>query len=122
MKTILKYEVGRNGDVYTITGRIARLLNVMWMPTQGMMVWCEISDDVEEVSLDIASIGTGWELPNDVMATMKYFGTAFDGMNEWHYYWTRHIEVPDNDPPHEAGEEEENCREEPVEGQVATNS
>lgn len=113
MKMILKYEVGRNGDVYTITGRIARLLDVQWIPTQGMMVWCEISDEVEEVSLDIAAIGTGWELPSDVMATMKYFGTAFDGMNEWHYYWTRHIEVPDN----EAGEEEEDMRE-PVEEPV----
>lgn len=122
MKQILKYEVGRNGDVYTITGRIARLLNVMWVPTQGMFVWCEISDAVEEVSLDIASIGTGWELPDDVMATMRYFGTAFDGMNEWHYYWTRHVEVPEgNDPPHEADEDKEDRRE-PIEEAVTIES
>ena len=118
MKQIVKYEVGRNGDVYTITGRIARLLNVEWIPTQGAMVFCEISDNVEEVSLDIASIGTGWELPDDVMQTMRYFGSIFDGMDVWHYYWTRHIEAsseasqPDNSPAQEGPREAEDYPEE----------
>lgn len=105
MKRIYKYTLGRDGDVVHYTGKFERFLDVRTqngIPT----VWIELNDDVPEISIDIVAIGTGWELPTEVMTQLNYVGTAIDGFGfVWHYYWTRTPEAPKEE---EEGPVEEN--------------
>lgn len=93
MKRIYKYALGRDGEVVTYKGKFEKFLQIHTqngIPT----VWIEVNDDLPETSIDIAAIGTGWELPADVMTQMGYIGTAIDGFGfVWHYYWTKTPEV-----------------------------
>ena len=93
MKRIYKYALGRDGEVVTYKGKFERFLQVQ-VQNGIPQVWIMLDDDMPEVSIDIAAIGTGWELPADVMTQMGYVGTAQDGFGfVWHYFWTKTPEV-----------------------------
>lgn len=90
MKRIYKYALGRDGEVVTYKGKFERFLQVQ-VQNGIPHVWIMLDDDMPEVSIDIAAIGTGWDLPTDVMG---YIGTAQDGFGfVWHYFWTKTPEV-----------------------------
>lgn len=86
MKRILKYEVGRDGQAATLSGQFVRLLDVQ---SQGpsICVWIECDESAPEVSIDVVAIGTGWDLPDELMVGLNYVGTVLDGPYVWHYYW-----------------------------------
>ena len=93
MKRIYKCALGKDGEIITYKGKFERFLSVQ---TQNEVphVWIMLDDDIPEVSIDIAAIGTGWDLPSDVMAQMGYIGTAQDGFGfVWHYFWTKSPEA-----------------------------
>ena len=105
MKKIYKYALGREGEVITYKGNFERFLQVQ---TQNGIphVWIMIDDDMPEVSIDIAAIGTGWDLPSDVMAQMGYIGSAQDGFGYvWHYFWTKTPEEIEEEGPVEENPE-----------------
>lgn len=86
MIKIYKDTLGRDGEITTIKGKIRKILTAQFQPGAGPCIWYEVDDDVEEIEVDILSIGTGWELP----ANIKYYdyvGTVQDGLGfVWHYY------------------------------------
>lgn len=83
---IYKYFVGREGLKTEHTGKFSKLLAIQ-AQGNGVYAWFEISDDAPMVTVEIISVGTGWEVPDDVMAGRKYFGTVQDSDGfVWHYY------------------------------------
>ena len=87
--TIYKYNLGVNGEIVKIKGKIRKILNVAFQPGEGVVCWCEIDDRCDEVEISIIAIGTGWrDLPKEI-DYMDYIGTAQDGLGYvWHYYAT----------------------------------
>lgn len=83
---ILKYTVKGNGDVTKITCRRHRILDIQ---PQGynLMCWIETRDDLPETTTELVSIGTGWELPSDIMRDTSYIKTVQDAAGfVWHFY------------------------------------
>lgn len=88
MIRIYKDELGMDGQVVTIKGKIKRILTTQFQPGVGPCVWYEVDDKLKEVEVNIIAIGTGWELPEN-NRYWDYIGTVQDGMGfVWHYYAT----------------------------------
>ena len=84
MKKILKYQLGRNGEIVKCTGKFERVLSIM---TQNGIphIWIEENEDAEEITASIIAVGTGMEFPAELIG---YLGSAIDGFGYvWHYYW-----------------------------------
>ena len=105
MKKIWKYEVGRDGQVATLEGTFARILAVK---SQGerIYVWIEYDESAPNVSVDVIPFGTGWELPDELLAGMNYIDTVVDGPYVWHYYWRLTPEATNEEITVETPEEE----------------
>lgn len=89
MKVIYKYELGVDGEARVINDNIEKFLHVE--SQYGIpMVWAEVNlDKASETSWRIFSIGTGWDLPDEVYDG-EYLGTALDKYGYvWHYYARR---------------------------------
>lgn len=84
MRKVLKYELGVNGEIVTITGKFVRFL--CGQAQVGRPVcWIEVDDDYPEITTQIVAIGTGWDVEPGVME--NYLTTIQDGMGYvWHYY------------------------------------
>lgn len=104
MKKIYKYKLGVDGEAITLTDRFSHVLCVQ--EQDGMPhVWIEITDAAPVVTMTIASIGTGWEMPDH---NWIYIGTAQDANGfVWHYYYMYAIK-PEEEIPVEEVKEEEN--------------
>ena len=50
-------------------------------------MWIECDESAPEVSIDVVALGTGWDLPDELMVELNYVGTVLDGPYVWHYYW-----------------------------------
>lgn len=82
---ILKYPVNREGLTH-ITCRRYRLLDIQ-LQGRELMCWVETRDDMPETTTELASVGTGWEMPSDVMNGAFYFKTVQDEDGYvWHFY------------------------------------
>lgn len=86
MRRIWKYDLKENG-VTTIQGRIRNIKTIM-VQDSIPRIWIEMDDDYDEISIDIVSIGTGWEIPTEVLGKMKYINSVIVGDYVWHYHWT----------------------------------
>lgn len=107
VKKIYKYALGRDGEVVTYKGKFERFLQVQ-VQNGIPYVWIVLDDDMPEVYIDIAAIGTGWDLPTEVMEQMGYIGTAQDGFGfVWHYFWTKTPEGPVEENPENNTPQEE---------------
>jgi len=83
---IFKYPVNGNGEVTRITCRRHRLLDVQ-LQGHDLMCWIETRDDCPETTTELISVGTGWEVPSEVMDGSFYFKTAQDALGYvWHFY------------------------------------
>lgn len=83
---ILKYPVNGNGAVTSITCRRHRLLDIQ---PQGLelMCWIETRDDSPETTTELIAVGTGLEMPSDIMDSAFYFKTVQDASGcVWHFY------------------------------------
>lgn len=84
MKKILKYQLGRNGEIVKCTGKFERVLSIM---TQNGIphIWIEENEEAEEITASIIAVRTGMEFPAELTG---YLGSAIDGFGYvWHYYW-----------------------------------
>jgi hypothetical protein len=83
---ILKYPVKGAGEVTRITCRRHKLLDIQ-PQGYGLMCWIETRDDCLETTTELVAIGTGWEMPSDVMDCARYFKTVQDDNGfVWHFY------------------------------------
>ena len=88
MIRIYKNELGTDGALTTIKGKIRKILTTQFQPGSGPCVWYEVDDDVKEIEIQIIAIGTGWDLPKNIKY-WDYIGTVQDGFGfVWHYYAT----------------------------------
>ena len=86
MKRIYKYPLTTNGVITEIKGRLNKLLSIQ-AQSNGVYCWIEMDDDVEEISISLVGIGTGWEFPEIITECMNYVDTVQFGEYVWHYYW-----------------------------------
>lgn len=83
---ILKYKLNGIGNSTKITCCRSRILDIQ-MQEGDMMCWIETRDDCPETTTEIVSIGTGWEIPSDIMTFTKYIKTIQDSDGfVWHFY------------------------------------
>lgn len=83
---ILKYPVKGNGVATSITCRRHRLLDIQ-LQGSDMMCWIETRDDSPETTTELIAVGTGWEMPSDIMDSSFYFKTVQDASGYvWHFY------------------------------------
>ncbi len=88
MIKIYKDELGVDGQITTIKGKIKKILTAQFQPGAGPCVWYEVDDDLKDIEVKIIAIGTGWELPKEIKF-WDYIGTVQDGFGfVWHYYAT----------------------------------
>lgn len=85
-KRIYKYPLTTNGVVTEIKGKLNKLLSIQ-AQSNGIYCWVELDDDVEEISISLVGIGTGWEFPEIITECMNYVDTVQLGEYVWHYYW-----------------------------------
>lgn len=83
---ILRYTVKGSGAVTSIKCRRNRLLDIQ-LRGDEMVCWIETRDDLPETTTELVSIGTGWEVPSDVINGMTYRKTVQDADGYvWHFY------------------------------------
>lgn len=49
-------------------------------------LWAEVSDDGQSQMIDVACVGTGWDIPELPMRARSYVGSVIDGEFVWHFY------------------------------------
>lgn len=83
---ILKYKLNGLGNPTRITCRRSLILDIQTQ--EGDMVcWIETRDDLPETTTEIVSIGTGWEIPSDIMCDTRHLKTVQDYNGYvWHFY------------------------------------
>lgn len=83
---ILKYKLNGIGNPTKITCRRNRILDIQ-IQNGDMVCWIETSDDSLETTTEIVSVGTGWEIPSDVMKYTRHLKTIQDPYGYvWHFY------------------------------------
>lgn len=85
-KAILKYPL-HEGQVPTeIRCRFVRLLDIQ-VQRSITTAWILTDDSVPEVEVELIPIGTGWEIPSDVMDQVEHVKTVQDAYGfVWHYH------------------------------------
>lgn len=83
---ILKFPVRGNGEVTSITCRKHRLLDIQ-LQGNNLMCWIETRDDLPEVTTELVALGTGWDIPSEMMSNAVYVKTVQDAFGYvWHFY------------------------------------
>ena len=83
---ILKYKVFGEGVPTSITCHKARLLDIQ-LQRGDMVCWVETNDDLPETTTNLISLGTGWDVPSELMDKVRYFKTVQDACGfVWHFY------------------------------------
>lgn len=87
---ILKFPVSGNGLVSSFRCKRSRLLDIQCQ--KGSLVcWVETRDEFPESEVRLIGIGTGWEVPSDLLSGAVYFKTVQDDDGYvWHFYELRH--------------------------------
>ena len=85
MKQIFKYRLPRDSETITINAHIVKWLEIHeqygWPH-----IWAIVDDAMPSNSWTIIAWGTGWEVPEEVLAA-EYLGTAQDSFGYvWHYF------------------------------------
>ena len=82
---ILKYPIG-GGVTTSITCKRYRLLDIQ-LQGDNLVCWIETRDDCPETTTKFLSIGTGWEIPSDLLNGSDFFKTVQDSYGYvWHFY------------------------------------
>ena len=83
---VLKFPVKGNGEVTSITCRKHRLLDIQ-LQNHCLFCWIETRDDLPETTTELLSVGTGWDIPSEIMANAVYIKTVPDIFGYvWHFY------------------------------------
>lgn len=88
---ILKFPVSGFGIEQKFKCKRSRLLDIQNQDDQ-LVCWVETRDEFPEVDVAMIGIGTGWEVPAEILAGHVYFKTVQDSCGlVWHFYEKRHI-------------------------------
>ena len=88
---VLKFPVSGYGTEQTFRCKRSRLLDIQAQGDQ-LVCWVETRDEFPESEVALISVGTGWEVPSDVLAGYVYFKTVQDCCGlVWHFYEKRLI-------------------------------
>lgn len=83
---ILKFPVSGNGEVTSITCQKQRMLDIQ-LQGNSLMCWIETRDDLPEVTTELVALGTGWDIPSEMMSNAVYVKTVQDAFGYvWHFY------------------------------------
>lgn len=83
---IIKFQVMGEGRPISITCRMNRILDIQ-LQGQSLVCWIETRDELPETTTEIVSVGTGWEIPSDVIMDSRYIKTVQDADGYvWHFY------------------------------------
>ena len=86
MIKIIKDNVGVEGASVTLRGKIRRILSVQEQNYRGPVCWYEVDDDLDDIEVRVISVGTGWELPEN-LKYWQFIDTVQDNNGYvWHYY------------------------------------
>ena len=85
-QTILKYPLYRGGVPTEIKCRFVRVLDIQ-LQNNTATAWILTDDSVPEVEVNIIPIGTGWDIPAEIMEVLEYIKTIQDSYGfVWHYH------------------------------------
>ena len=85
-RRILKFPVKGCGADTLITCRRYAILDIQLQGTE-MVCWIETDDSLPETTVELTSIGTGWNLPSELMDNYYYIKTVQDADEfVWHFY------------------------------------
>ena len=88
---ILKFPVFGSGGETTFQCKRSRLLDIQLQGDQ-LVCWVETRDEFPMSEIKIMSIGTGWEVPSELLCGYIYFKTVQDCEGYvWHFYEKRHM-------------------------------
>jgi len=84
MKTIYKYPLTSCTGIGAYTISIPKKSRLLCVGTQHdtITIWAEVDTDEIVVTRKFKILGTGWELPENLI----YLGTVFIGACVWHVY------------------------------------
>lgn len=83
---ILKFPVSGNGEVTSITCQKQRMLDIQ-LQGNTLMCWIETRDGLPEVTTELVALGTGWDIPSEMMSNAVYVKTVQDAFGYvWHFY------------------------------------
>ena len=85
MKKIFKYRLPRDGEAITINAHVIKWLEIHEQHSWPH-IWAIVDDAKPSNDWTIIAWGTGWDVPEEIMAA-EYLGTAEDGAGYvWHYF------------------------------------
>ena len=96
---ILKYHL-HDGQVPTeIKCRFARVLDIQ-VQHSAVTAWVLTDDSVPEVEIELIPVGTGWEIPSEILDKLEYLKTVQDDYGYvWHYHMKKLANETDNHCP-----------------------
>lgn len=86
---ILKFPLNEGNAITEIKCRFVQLLDIQ---NQRAIVsaWILTDSSAPEVTIRFVPVGTGWEIPSDVLQPLKYAKTVQDDFDYvWHYYMAK---------------------------------
>ena len=86
IKRILKFPL-RPGEIPTdIKCNFVGLLDIQ-VQRSIVTAWVVTDNNAPEITLQIIPLGTGWEIPSDILESLEYIKTVQDTAGfVWHYY------------------------------------
>lgn len=93
-KRILKYPLNPGGVASIVLDcKCSQILDIQ-IQHGKTVVWVETQDDMPAVNLRFVAMGTGWEIPTEVIDRMQYIKTVQDVAGfVWHYYLEENPEM-----------------------------
>ena len=83
---VLKYPIAGEGVVNSIICRKYRLLDIQ-LQRDELVCWIETREECPETTTKLISVGTGWEVPSEILDKGFYFKTVQDAYGfVWHFY------------------------------------
>ena len=82
---ILKYPLDREVSTQ-IKCKFVRVLDIQ-LQRHTITAWILTDDSAPEVEISLIPIGTGWDIPGEIMEALEYVKTVQDGYGfVWHYH------------------------------------
>ena len=86
VRRILKYPLYCGQTTTDIKCNFVRVLDIQ-VQHSNVTAWILTDDSVPEVEISLIPVGTGWEIPSEIMDGLEYIKTVQDDYGfVWHYH------------------------------------
>lgn len=86
INTILKFPLMPGEMPTNIRCNFVRLLDIQ-VQRSIVTAWIMTDTNAPEITLQVIPLGTGWEIPSDILKSLEYIKTVQDTAGfVWHYY------------------------------------